>query len=82
VGLDVVGADDLMPAVDRAVERAPEQQTGDVGPGDQDIGGGGELGEQPIGELRLARPVLTLRPEVAGLGQGVAEGQATLWCDR
>ena len=52
VGGDVAGADDLVGPVGGAVPGAAEQQPGDVGAGDEDVGGGGELGEQPVGRTR------------------------------
>ena len=47
-------------------------------PVDEDVGCGGELGEQPVAERGLARAVLALHGEVGRVGEGVAEGDAVL----
>ena len=71
-------AGDLVGAVGGVVPGAAEQQPGDVRAGHEDVGRGGELGEQPVEEHRLAGPVPALHAEVAGVGDGVAEGDAVL----
>ena len=47
-------------------------------PGDQDVGGGAELGEQPVGERGLAGAVLALHRDVGGAGEVVAQGHGVL----
>ena len=60
------GAGDLVGPVGGAVPGAAEQQAGDVGAGDEDVGGGGELGEQPVGERGLPGAVLPCTARWAG----------------
>ena len=54
VRLEVAAADGLPCPVCGAVEWASEEQAGDVGAGDKDVVGGGELGEQALDEVGLA----------------------------
>ena len=78
VGGEVAGAGDLPVAVGGAVPDPAEQKPGDVRAGDQDVPGGAELGQQPVGELRLPGAVLALHGDVAGGGQGVLDQGAVL----